>query len=313
MPTVGMTYRYPWIAANAYGTTTIEPIVQFIARPSETLIGRLPNEDSQSLVFDDTNLFSYNKFSGWDRVEGGGRLNYGANITHRFVNGSTINVLFGQSVSLFGLNSFSYGDPTVAGSYDPSSAGANSGLDKARSDYVARFTYQASPNFRFSARGRFDERTLAVQRAEIETTGRMGAFAFTGTYAFLAEQPLLGYQVPRSGVGAAVSYNVSQNWTLFGAARYAFQRQNLAASFNNPVPIAERNKIEGVTVGVSYLDDCFQFGFFYSRDFAAAVLTSTGSVETRDVHRFMFRFNIRTIGEVGVSQNVSNWFNPPVN
>jgi cytoskeletal protein CcmA (bactofilin family) len=33
-------------------------------------IGHMPNEDSQSLVFDDTNLFSVSKFSGYDRVEG---------------------------------------------------------------------------------------------------------------------------------------------------------------------------------------------------------------------------------------------------
>jgi LPS-assembly protein len=320
MPTVGITYRYPWIAATQYGTTTIEPVVQFIARPNETGIGRLPNEDSQSLVFDDTNLFSYNKFSGWDRVEGGGRLNYGMNITHRFVNGSSVNMLLGQSVHLFGINSFAYGDPNVSNVYDASSVGANSGLDKARSDYIARFTYQMNPNFRLSARGRFDERTLAVQRGEVEATGRFGAFALTGTFAYLAAQPLLGYQLARSGIGAAVSYNVSQNWTLYGAARFSFQRQNLSAGYSgtapftlDPTPIAERNKIEGVTVGLNYLDDCFQFGFFYSRDFAGTVVTSNGVAETRDVHRFMFRFNVRTVGEIGVSQNVSNWFNPPVN
>ncbi|MFX7776600.1 LPS assembly protein LptD, partial [Acinetobacter baumannii] len=80
---------------------------------------------------DDTNLFSANKFSGWDRVEGGGRFNYGLNITHRFVNGSFMNVMFGQSVSMFGINSFAYGDPNLTpASYDSASAGANSGLDK---------------------------------------------------------------------------------------------------------------------------------------------------------------------------------------
>ncbi|MBN8940961.1 MAG: LPS-assembly protein LptD [Rhizobiales bacterium] len=312
MPTAGMTYRYPFIAVTQYGTTTVEPIAQVIVRPNETSIGRLPNEDAQSLVFDDTNLFSANKFSGWDRVEGGGRFNYGLNITHRFVNGSFMNVMFGQSVSMFGLNSFAYGDPSLTTSYDTASAGANSGLDKPRSDYVGRFTYQLNRDFRFSARGRFDEHSLAVQRGELEATGRFGALALTGTYAYLAPQPVLGYQVPRSGIGAAASYTVAENWTLYAAGRFAFQRQNLLASYLTPtVPIAETNKIEGVTLGVNYLDECFQFGFFYSRDFAAAVVTTGTVTETRDVHRFMFRFNIRTVGDFTVSQNVSNWFNPP--
>lgn len=312
MPAAGLTYRYPWIAANAYGTTTVEPVVQFVARPNETGIGHIPNEDAQSLVFDDTNLFQVNKFSGWDRVEGGGRLNYGLNLTHRFVGGSSVNVMFGQSLHLFGINSFTYGDPSMAGrALDMASAGANSGLDKPRSDYVARFQYQLDRNFRFSARGRFDERTLAVQRAEVDATGRFGNFALTGTYAYLAPQPILGYQVPRSGIGAAVSYTLATNWTVYGAARFAFERQNLAASFANPVPLTERNKVEGLTLGVNYLDDAMQLGFYYSRDFAAEVVTVAGVLETRDVHRFMFRFNLRTVGELTLSQNVSNWFNPP--
>ena len=67
MPAVGVEYRYPFISVQPWGTQTIEPIAQVIVRPNEQKIGQLPNEDAQSLVFDDTNLFSVNKFSGWDR------------------------------------------------------------------------------------------------------------------------------------------------------------------------------------------------------------------------------------------------------
>ena len=306
MPAVGLTYRYPWIAGNAYGTTTVEPILQIIARPNEQNIGYIPNEDSQSLVFDDTNLFQVNKFSGWDRVEGGGRLNYGLNVTHRFFNGSSVNIMFGQSLHLFGINSFSAG-----ALYDMAATGANSGLDKQRSDYVARFQYQLDRNFRFSARGRFDERTFAVQRGELDATGRFGHFALTGTYGYLAPQPDLGYLVTRSAIGAALSYTVATNWTVYGAARFAFQRQNLLATSANNLPLSESNKVEGLTLGVNYLDDAMQLGFYYSRDFAAEVVTLNNVATTRDVHRFMFRFNLRTIGELTLSQNVSNWFNPP--
>ncbi len=44
-------------------------------RPDETLAGQLPNEDAQSFVFDATNLFDRDKFSGYDRIEGGTRAN----------------------------------------------------------------------------------------------------------------------------------------------------------------------------------------------------------------------------------------------
>ena len=121
MPTVGFEYRYPFIGVQSWGTQTIEPIAQIIVRPNEPNIGRLPNEDSQSLVFDDSNLFKVDKFAGWDRVEGGGRANVGLQYTAQFNRGGFVNVLFGQSYQLFGTNSFAVGDVT--------NTGLGSGLD----------------------------------------------------------------------------------------------------------------------------------------------------------------------------------------
>ncbi len=42
-------------------------------------------------------------------------------------------------------------------------------------------------------------------------------------------------------------------------------------------------------------------------------MTLNGIATTRDIHRFMFRFNLRTLGELSLSQNVSNWFNSTTN
>ncbi|WP_164066471.1 LPS assembly protein LptD, partial [Serratia marcescens] len=80
-----------------WGTQTIEPVAQVIVRPNEQYIGKLPNEDAQSLVFDETNLFNVNKFSGWDRTEGGGRANVGIRGTTQFDRGGFVNFAFGQS------------------------------------------------------------------------------------------------------------------------------------------------------------------------------------------------------------------------
>ena len=84
----------------------------------------------KALTFDDSNLFRVDKFSGWDRVEGGGRANYGLQYTAQINQGGFVNALFGQSYSLFGQNSFAYGGPT--------NTGLDSGLDTTQSDYVAR-------------------------------------------------------------------------------------------------------------------------------------------------------------------------------
>jgi len=54
--------------------------------------------DAQSLVFDASNLFSVDKFSGYDRVEGGGRANVGSNNRRLAIStaGGSNQVLFGQ-------------------------------------------------------------------------------------------------------------------------------------------------------------------------------------------------------------------------
>ena len=132
MPAAGLEYRYPFIGVQSWGTQTIEPIAQIIVRPNETGVGRLPNEDAQSLIFDDSNLFKLDKFSGWDRQEGGTRANVGVQYTAQVNNAGFFNVLFGQSYQLMGENSFTQGGVT------------NTGLDSASTSRV-RITLRASP------------------------------------------------------------------------------------------------------------------------------------------------------------------------
>jgi LPS-assembly protein len=60
----------------------VEPIGTGVrADPNERLAGGLPNEDAQSFVFDATSLFERDKFSGFDRAEGGTRANVGMRYT----------------------------------------------------------------------------------------------------------------------------------------------------------------------------------------------------------------------------------------
>ena len=106
MAGAGLEYQYPFVSTSSWGTQTITPIAQFIARPSEIIPRIQPDEDSQSLVFDETNLFAWNKFSGYDRVEGGTRLNYGVQYTANFANGGHANFVGGQSIQVAGQNSY---------------------------------------------------------------------------------------------------------------------------------------------------------------------------------------------------------------
>ncbi|WP_035981958.1 LPS-assembly protein LptD, partial [Bradyrhizobium sp. STM 3843] len=239
MPTVGLEYRYPFINVQPWGTTTIEPIAQVIVRPNETYAGRLPNEDAQSLVFDTSNLFAVDKFSGYDRVEGGGRANVGVQATTQFDRGGTVKAVFGQSYQLFGMNSFAVRDAT--------NTGVDSGLQRTASDYVASVDYSPNRTYTFSVRSRFDEQTLSVQRFEAEARANFDRWSVGVTYGDYAAQPDIGYLTRREGILGTGSLKVSSNWVVTGAARWDLQA----------------NKINQYVVGAGYVDDCFTLGASY--------------------------------------------------
>ena len=68
---------YPLMAQTENTTQVLEPIAMLILSPNTKNSDDIPNVDSTVFDFDDTNLFSENRFVGYDRVETGSRLNYG--------------------------------------------------------------------------------------------------------------------------------------------------------------------------------------------------------------------------------------------
>ncbi len=273
MPTVGLEYRYPFINIQSWGTQTIEPIAQVIIRPNEQQIGRWPTEDAQSLVFDDSNLFRVDKFSGWDRVEGGSRANYGMQYTAQVNQGGFVNVLFGQSYNLFGQNSFALGGTT--------NTGLDSGLDTTRSDYVARMSYQPNSTYMFTSRFRFNNDTFEVQRTELE--GRVNFDRWSGAllYGNYAAQPELGFLDRRQGILGTGQVKLDANWVLLGSARYDINA----------------GKFDQTRVGVGYVDDCLILGLNYITNY-----TYSGNVQAN--HTVMLQLSLRTLGGTSVGQPV---------
>jgi LPS-assembly protein len=273
MPTVGVEYRYPFIDVQSWGTQTVEPIIQVIARPDEPQIGKWPNEDAQSLIFDDSNLFRVNKFTGWDRVEGGGRANYGAQYTAQFNQGGFVNVLFGQSYQLFGRNSFATPSTT--------NAGLDSGLDTRLSDYVARVSYQPNSTLTFSSRFRFDKDDFTVRRTELETIANFDRWSVSLLYGDYAAQPALGILDRQQGILGTGSVKLDANWVLLGGARYDL----------------EADSFDQTRIGLGYVDECLILALNYITNYAYS-----GNPETD--HSIMLQLSLRTLGGTAVSQSV---------
>ncbi len=273
MPTIGLEYRYPFINVQPWGSTTVEPIAQVIVRPNEPYAGKLPNEDAQSLVFDTSNLFSVDKFSGYDRVEGGGRANVGVQATTQFDRGGAINFLFGQSYQLFGMNSFAVQDVT--------NTGVDSGLATPRSDYVTSIGYSPNRTYTFSVRSRLDQQTMNVQRFEAEGRANFDRWSVGLVYGNYAPQPELGYLTRREGILGNASVKVAANWVVTGAARWDL----------------EANKINQYVVGAGYVDDCFVLAANYVTSYSY----TAGGTPPILGHAFMLQIGLRTLANTSTT------------
>lgn len=269
MLTAGLEARYPILFVGESSSHVVEPIAQIYARPDEQYAGGLPNEDAQSFVFDATNLFDRDKFSGYDRIEGGTRANVGLRYTGTFDSGYGLRGIVGQSYHLGGLNSFATDDLVKAG--------ANSGLESDRSDYVAMFGIDAPSGLMASLSGRLDEKDLALRRADA-TVGYLGlTWQAAMTYTRIEAQPLYGSQRDQDEIQTAAAYRFHDYWSVFGAITY---------DINNDV--ISRNGF-----GITYDDQDTLFSIVYKQE------RDTDSTLAND-WSIGARISFRTLGDVNV-------------
>ncbi|MCC6890257.1 MAG: LPS-assembly protein LptD [Hyphomicrobiales bacterium] len=270
-PAIGLDYKYPFISAHSWGTQIIQPRAQVIIRPNETGIGKFPNEDSQSLLFDDANLFAISKFSGFDRAEGGGRANVGLEYTAQFNQGGYFNALFGQSYQLFGVNSYAVADMV--------NTGLNSGLETPRSDYVARMTFKPNSTYTFTSRFRFDEQTFSTKRLELESRVNFDRWSASVTYGQYDSQPLAGMLLPREGILPAATFKLSPNWSVSASALYSL----------------DSNRLNTISFGVGYIDDCIAINATYQENYGYL-----GSIVPNRV--YLLGISLRTLGGTNFTQ-----------
>lgn len=277
MPAVGLNYRWPFLITSGGATQTIAPTAMIVARPDEGDVGDIPNDDAQSLFFDETLLFRHDKFSGYDRIEGGVRADVGLTYQATFAGGATIDALVGQSFHIAGENSFEKSDPA--------NVGQESGLEDDVSDYVGRVSLQANPFFNVSARGRLDHEDLSFEHGELLSTLNYRRASISLGYSYLDDQPLAGIFEERQEVFASGSIRFAEHWTASASARYDIENTSLISD----------------SIGILYQDECLSFGLTYSET------RERYADEDDEAGRSIgVRIGFRTLGETGFSSGSSD-------
>ena len=167
-----LNWRLPFVKSDDGIMQIFEPVASAVISPYGGNANKIPNEDSLSFEFDDTNLLTANRFSGIDRVEGGPRFAYGAQWRAFGEEGGNAEVFFGQAIKLKTDDSFSEG----------------SGLEDKLSDVVGRVILSPGPFLNLSYRTRFDSDNFTPKRNEISFNAGRDAFGVSTNYIFLEDQ-----------------------------------------------------------------------------------------------------------------------------
>ncbi len=234
VPTASLQLRWPWMSATAAAQHVVEPVVQVIyshAFGDENV----PNEDSLLPEFDDTNLYSLNRFPGEDRLELGLRANLGVSYTRQDPDGWSTGITLGRVVRESPDDQFTEG----------------TGLGGRWSDYVAAISLDFDWGLTLVNRALFGD-GFDFRRNEFALAYDGARGAVRAAYVYLAEDesdPVLGNQPETSEIALDARYRFLPNWEMRGLWRYdAVSGSNLRAG-----------------AGISYGNECAEFDLAISR------------------------------------------------
>jgi LPS-assembly protein len=260
-PQLALGWRDPFVRRGESWQEVIEPITTIDLAPSMGTQAAFPNEDSRGVVLDAMNIFNANRFPGYDRVDGGQRINYGLNTEFTRYNGGRFQVFAGQSYRL---------QPNTA-------VPAGSGLNEKQSSYVTRISVSPDPWLTSTIQGQFDPHFGTQMINSNLVFGPPGVATFNLGYLFIkaSTQPaVLTNDVKQ--IYPAAYVRLTPNWRL-----QAYDAYDLGV-----------NKGQLVSgIGAIYEDECLIFEADVQRRFI-------GSVNNPEETFYTVRIVFRNLGEI---------------
>jgi LPS-assembly protein len=232
LPAVGLDARWPFIASLGSGQHIITPVAQIVVSQNETDTDEFGNEDAITLNFNSTSLFLDDRFTGYDRYEGGTRVNAGLLYTYLFPNGGFLRLSGGESFHIAGENSFSIG----------------SGLEDTESDIVAGLAFQPNEIWNLTYQVRFDQDLSEIKTQELGVGLTFDRISGSVNYVDLDAEPLYGREEHEQQIWANASYAFGNGWSVFGGLRYDFREDTVIRD----------------TIGIGYACDCANISLAYN-------------------------------------------------
>jgi LPS-assembly protein len=259
-PLLSAGWRLPLTRRHGTSITEIlEPAVAVFASPNMGNSSTIPNEDSIEQEFDETNLFSPNKFTGLDRVESSTRVSYGLHWGVHGAKGGSSSFFIGQRYRFRRDDSFPDG----------------SGLEDYFSDVVARVRVQPNNNLSLAYKTRIDKEDLSPRRSELNLTAGAPALNLHTNYVFFDRQEGSEFG-GREELSGQVTAKLDRLWRAAFSSRYDLEGDGDWRS---------------VGLNLTYECECFTFDISLQRQFYE-------DRDLKPSDSIFFRLTFKTLGEV---------------
>jgi LPS-assembly protein len=227
---------YNYVGGNM---VIIEPVTQLMISPKMKDLDKVGNEDSQLPEISASNLFSPNRFVGFDKIESGTRLNYGIRGNISFEKFKNINAIFGQTYK----------------NYKDEAFDRKSGLDGKRSDYVGKVTVQPDEHVFINDAFRLKAKNAQPMRNEVNVELKYPVWNITLSHFWLNKE-LIDIKKYKQEIGVSGSYNLYREWWVEGGIN-----SRLGKKINDG-----QSKITTSSAGLKFQADCLYAGFVVSRN-----------------------------------------------
>ncbi len=240
--------KWPLVGAFMGGTQILTPRVQLVASPPIRNLA-VPNEDARAIDLEDSNLFALNRFPGYDRVEDGVRLTYGADWQWERP-GLQVRGTIGQSIRL-----------SNQGNIVPE----GTGLASRTSDIVGRTEARFRDVVKLTHRFRLDKDNLAVRRNEFDAAvGSERNYFEVGYLRLNRDITQVEDLQDREELRFSARVAFARHWSAFGSAVV-----NLTDREEDPSNTANGFQPLRTRLGVAYADDCIEIAVTWRRDYMA--------------------------------------------
>lgn len=260
-PQAHMVSSLPLVKPLEKSQILIEPLAALTVGTNVDSAGdAIPNEDSQDVQIDSTNLFRADRFPGLDRIEDRARVTYGLRGGVYGHQGSHVTGFIGQSYNF---------------DKDDNPFPAGSGLSQQESDYVGSLSALYNNNFGVNYRFQIGSDSMTSQRHEFDSYATWQKLSLAGRYLFAKGLGGTSIDDSREQLEAGLAYFFTDSWRARSAALY---------------DLGDDAGLRRAIFGLDYYGCCMNLSLTAERN-----VTTDSSGD--DGTRVMFRIGLKGLGD----------------